>query len=162
MPWGVDNDHADPLEVDGGLLGEDRDPLLALKVAAIHDALNELCIGSEGAVLAKEAIDQGGLAMVNVRDDTDRADAGLRDETCGWINCGHLEILARFADPYTSRHDRCCTHHHFRPSGSPWGCPPRALATSRGCLGWRCTSDPYFGPYDGRSCTDLEPCHPLG
>ena len=129
VPRGVDNDHADPLEIDGGLLGEDRDPLLALKVAAIHDALNELCIGPEGAVLAKEAIDQGGLAVVNVRDDTDRADAGLRDETCGWINCGHREILARFADPYTSGHDRCCAHHHFRPSGRPWGRPPRALAT---------------------------------
>jgi hypothetical protein len=39
--------------------------------------------------------------MVNVRDDADRTNAGLRDETCGWICCGHREILARFADPYT-------------------------------------------------------------
>ena len=39
--------------------------------------------------------------MVHVRDDADRADPGLRDETCGWICCGHSEILARFADPYT-------------------------------------------------------------
>jgi hypothetical protein len=39
--------------------------------------------------------------MVNVRNDTHRADAGLRDETCGRICCGHRQILARFADPYT-------------------------------------------------------------
>jgi hypothetical protein len=101
VPWGVDDNNANPLKVDGGLLGEDRDPLLALQVATIHDTFNELFIGPECAVLSKQAVDQGGLAMVDVRDDTNRANTGLRDETCGWACCGHCEILARFADPYT-------------------------------------------------------------
>jgi hypothetical protein len=101
VPGGINDHYADTLKVDCGLLGKDGDPLLALKVTTIHHTLNDLLVGSERAVLAEQAIDEGGLAVVNVRDNANRANAGLRDETCWWTCGGHGAILARFADPYT-------------------------------------------------------------
>ena len=85
MTWGVHNHHAYTLELDRRLLRKDRDPLLALKVAAVHHALHELFVGAEGAVLTQEAVHQRGLPMVNVRDDADGANARLGDEICGGV-----------------------------------------------------------------------------
>ena len=85
MAWRVHDHHTNTLELDRRLLRKDRDPLLALKVAAIHHALYELFVGAEGAVLAQEAVHQRGLPMVNVRNDADGANARLGDETCGGV-----------------------------------------------------------------------------
>ena len=80
------NDYdAHTLELDRRLLGKDRDPLLALKVAAIHHALHELFVGAEGAVLAQQAVHQRGLPVVNVRNDADGANTRLGDEVCGGV-----------------------------------------------------------------------------
>ena len=85
VTWSVHNHHAYALELDRRLLRKDRDPLLALKVPAVHHALYELFVGAEGAVLAQEAVHQRGLPMVNVRDDADGANARLGDEICGGV-----------------------------------------------------------------------------
>ena len=61
--------------VDRGVLREDRDPLLALQVAGVHDPVGHalgLVLG-EGAALAEHGVDQRGLAVVDVRDDGDVA-----------------------------------------------------------------------------------------
>ena len=60
--------------VDRGVLREDRDPLLALEVARVHDALGDtrlLLVRGEGAGLVEHRVDQRGLAVVDVRDDRD-------------------------------------------------------------------------------------------
>ena len=62
--------------VDRGVLGEDRDALLALEVTGVHDPLGDalgLVLG-ERAGLAEHRVDQGGLAVVDVRDDRDVAE----------------------------------------------------------------------------------------
>ena len=60
--------------VDRGVLREDRDPLLALQVAGVHDPLGDtglLLVRGEGAGLVEHRVDQRGLAVVDVRDDRD-------------------------------------------------------------------------------------------
>ena len=85
VAWCINDHDAHTLELDRRLLGENGDPLLALKVAAIHHALHELFVRAEGTVLAQQAVDQRGLAVVNVRDDTDGTNARLGDEVCGGV-----------------------------------------------------------------------------
>ena len=89
VAWRVHDHDAHTLELDRRLLGEDGDPLLALKVAAIHHALDELFVGTEGAVLAQQAVHQRGLPMVNVRNDADGTNARLGDEVCGGVDRSH-------------------------------------------------------------------------
>ena len=55
-------------------LGEDGDAALALQVVGIHGALGDLLVLAERAGLLQQAVDQRGLAMVDVRDDRDVAD----------------------------------------------------------------------------------------
>ena len=52
---------------NGGVLGEDGDTALALEVVGVHDALGDLFVGAEGTALLQHGIDQGGLSMINVR-----------------------------------------------------------------------------------------------
>ena len=56
---------------EGSVLGEDRDPALALLVARVHHPLHELLVCGEGARLAQHGVDQGRLAVVDVGDDRD-------------------------------------------------------------------------------------------
>ena len=85
MAWCINDYDAHTLELDRRLLGEDGDPLLALKVAAIHHALHELFVRAEGTVLAQQAVHQRGLSVVNVRNDADGTNARLGDEVCGGV-----------------------------------------------------------------------------
>ena len=62
--------------VDGRLLGEDRDALLALEVARVHDPVDDGLVRPEGAGLAEHRVDQRGLAVVDVGDDGDVAQVG--------------------------------------------------------------------------------------
>ena len=72
----VDDVEPDAGVVDRRLLGEDRDALLALEVARIHDAVDDGLVRAEGAGLAQHRVDQRGLAVVDVRDDGDVAQVG--------------------------------------------------------------------------------------
>ena len=69
--------------VDGRVLGEDRDPLLALEVHRVQHALVDVLVGAEGAGLPEHRVDERRLAVVDVRDDRDVAEiraAGHRSE----------------------------------------------------------------------------------
>ena len=63
-----------PFQLDGAVLGQDRDAALALEVVAVHHALGHFLVVAEGAALAQQLVDQRGLAMVDVGDDGDVAD----------------------------------------------------------------------------------------
>ena len=67
------------LVVDGGVLGEDGDAALFFEVVRIHYAIGHGFVGAEGAGLAEHGVDEGGLAVVDVRDDGDVAN-GLAHE----------------------------------------------------------------------------------
>ena len=58
---------------DGGVFGEDGDAALALELVGIHDPLGDGFIGAESPGLAEKAVNQGGLAVVDVGDDGDIA-----------------------------------------------------------------------------------------
>ena len=68
-------DDVDPGAVPfhAGALGEDGDPALAFDVIAVHRAFGDLLAFAEGAGLFQKLVDEGGLAMVDVRDDRDVA-----------------------------------------------------------------------------------------
>ena len=58
------------------VLGEDRDPALALLVHRVHHAVGELLVRGEHAGLAEHRVDERRLAVVDVGDDRDVADVG--------------------------------------------------------------------------------------
>ena len=76
MAGRVDDVQADAAVVDRRLLGEDRDPLLALEVARVQDAVDDGLVGAERARLAEHRVDERGLAVVDVGDDGDVAEVG--------------------------------------------------------------------------------------
>ena len=57
-----------------GVLGEDGDAALALEIVAVHDARLDLLVLAEDLGLREHRVDEGGLAVVDVRDDGDVAD----------------------------------------------------------------------------------------
>ncbi len=95
MPGRVDDVQADVAVVDRRLLGEDRDALLALQVARVHDPVDDGLVGAEGAGLAQHGVDERGLAVVDVGDDGDVAQVVARDGCrtgmvgLGTVDAGH-------------------------------------------------------------------------
>jgi hypothetical protein len=61
---------------DRSRLGEDGDAALALLVVGVHDPVDDGLVGGEGAGGTQQRIDQGGLAVVDVRDEGDVAKRG--------------------------------------------------------------------------------------
>ena len=77
--------------VEGGIFGEDGDAALALEVVGVHDALGDGLVGAEGAGLAQHGVDEGGLAVVDVRDDgdvIDRLESGFHGALLGCFGDG--------------------------------------------------------------------------
>ncbi len=68
---GVDDVDLDLAALNRRVLGEDRDPLLALEVGRVHDALADVLVLAERAGLPEHRVDEGCLAVVDVRDDRD-------------------------------------------------------------------------------------------
>ncbi len=67
-----------------GALGQDGDAPLPLQVVAVERALGHHLMVAEGAGLAQELVDQGGLAMVDMGDDRDVANLH------GCLNAGDI------------------------------------------------------------------------
>src|SRR5687767_6404424 len=65
----VDNVDLDATPSHRRILGEDRDAPLALQRVGIHHALLHHLILAEGAGLAQHLVDEGGLAVIDVRND---------------------------------------------------------------------------------------------
>jgi hypothetical protein len=61
--------------LDAGRLGEDGDPALLLQVVRIHRPFLDALVVAEGAGLAEQLVDQGRLAVIDVRDDRHVAEA---------------------------------------------------------------------------------------
>ena len=61
---------------EGRVLGEDRDPLLPLEVHRVEHALVDVLVLAESAGLPEHRVDEGRLAVVDVRDDRDVAEIG--------------------------------------------------------------------------------------
>ena len=53
------------------VLREDCDPTLALEIVGVHHALQNRFVFTKRTCLLQHVIDQGGLPMVDVRDDGD-------------------------------------------------------------------------------------------
>jgi hypothetical protein len=58
---------------DGRVLGQDRDPALALLVHGVHHPVGDFLMSGERARLAQQGVDEGRLAVVDVSDDGDVA-----------------------------------------------------------------------------------------
>ena len=77
----VDNVDLDVVVEDGSIFREDRDAALALQFVRVHDALDVVLIGAERAALLQHGVDQRGLAVVDVGDNGDIADACTQKES---------------------------------------------------------------------------------
>ena len=73
----VDDVDARAAVLDGAVLRQDGDAALTLDVVRVHDALAHVLVRGEGAGLLQQAVDQGGLAVIDVRDDGDVADRAI-------------------------------------------------------------------------------------
>ena len=60
---------------DGGVLGQDRDAAFALQFVRVHHPFDVMLVGAKGAALLQHGVDQRGLAVVDVGDDGDIANA---------------------------------------------------------------------------------------
>ena len=69
----VDDVDAHVLPGDRGGLGHDGDAALFFEIVGIHHALGDALVFAEGARLLEQAVDERGLAMVDVGDDGDIA-----------------------------------------------------------------------------------------
>ena len=69
MTGRVDDVQLDALVVHRGVLGEDRDPLLALQVHGVEHSRRDLLPGAKGTRLPQHRVDQGRLAVIDVGDD---------------------------------------------------------------------------------------------
>ena len=67
----VDDVHLRVADLDGRVLGEDRDALLALEVHRVQHALRDVLVVAERAGLPEQRVDERRLAVVDVRDDRD-------------------------------------------------------------------------------------------
>src|SRR6185503_17221743 len=66
-------------QCDGSVLGKDGNAALAFQVVGIHHAFFDVLVITEGMGLAQQAIHDGGLAVVNMRDDGDISDISSFD-----------------------------------------------------------------------------------
>ena len=64
----VDQVDLDALPGDGRGLGQDGDAALALLIVGVHDTVDHRLVGSEGASGAQQRIDECGLAVIDMRD----------------------------------------------------------------------------------------------
>ena len=63
---------------DGGVFRQNRNAALTLEIVGVHDALDEVLVGAKSAALPEHGVNQGGLAVVDMGDDCDIADAGIQ------------------------------------------------------------------------------------
>ena len=59
---------------DRRVLGEDRDALFTLQIVGVHRAFIDVRVFAEGARLTQHGVDEGGLTVVDVSDDSDVAE----------------------------------------------------------------------------------------
>ncbi len=71
---GIDDVDDLAVPLDGGVLGEDRDAPLSLEVVTVHHALVLEAGAADLGADFEDAVDERGLAVVDVRDDSDIAD----------------------------------------------------------------------------------------
>ena len=71
---GVDDVDARVPDLDGAVLGEDRDAPLALQVVAVHHPFVDVLVACERPRLDEQLVDQRRLAVVDVGDDGDVAE----------------------------------------------------------------------------------------
>jgi hypothetical protein len=57
-------------------LGENRDSALAFLVVRVHHPIDDLLVGGEGSGAAQKRVDEGGLTVVDVRDESNVATGG--------------------------------------------------------------------------------------
>ena len=76
MAGRVDDVQLHSAVLDRGVLGEDRDPLLALEVHGVQDPVVDVLVGAKRSRLPQKRIDERRLAVVDVGDDREVADVG--------------------------------------------------------------------------------------
>ena len=74
MAGRVDNIDPSLFPLNGRRLGKDRDPSFFLKIAGIHQPLDNLLVVTEHAALFHDRVDQGSFPVINVRDNRDIPD----------------------------------------------------------------------------------------
>src|SRR5690606_11166889 len=71
MPRRINQVYLDALVMNGDVLREDRDPALAFQIVRVKNAIAHELASAEFATLAKQAIDERRLTMVDVSNDGD-------------------------------------------------------------------------------------------
>ena len=99
----VDDVHLDVAEPDGGVLGQDRDALLALQLHRVEDALGDLLVLPERSGLPEHRVDEGRLAVIDVGDDRYVTEVLAGGHA---TRVARLKIRAHDADCYAAYTDR--------------------------------------------------------
>jgi len=70
---GVDDVNAGVLSDSARALREDGNAVLAILIVGVHSAFRDLLVFAKGAGPVQQSIEQGGFAVIDVRDDRDVA-----------------------------------------------------------------------------------------
>ena len=100
MTRSVDDVDLDVLVGNRNVLRQNGDAAFALLVVAVQDSLGNLLVLAEHARRVQQAVDDGRLAVIDVRDDRDVADVFL-------LHAGTPVVLIRMPTAYGSRSDVC-------------------------------------------------------
>jgi hypothetical protein len=109
VPGGVDDVDVVPCQSIAGVLGEDRDPLLALQVAGVHDAVDRLGALAEGTGARSMASTSVVLpwstwaTMATLRrSPRPRDGTGRPGRPRGWGRCSQLTVAIPRSSPFRS------------------------------------------------------------
>ena len=114
---------ANPVVIDGRLLGQDRDALLALEVHGVHDPIHDRLVRPEGARLPQHRVHERGLAVVHVGDDRHVAEV-VTDHVLGRLDVlGHGDGAGQRGADGIGHGAGIVAHGRTRPGGSHPGRP---------------------------------------
>ena len=102
-----------------GVLGQDRDPLLALEVHRVEHPVGHVLVGAKRARLPQQGVDQRRLAVVDVGDDRDVADVGAGRHGAG-VEVSLPPVRRHLTPPPRGRRARC-----WRSRARPTACADR-------------------------------------
>ena len=95
VPGRVDDIDTRAAVFDGAVLRQDRDATFLFDVVRVHDPLGDFFVRGEGAGLTQQAVDQRGLAMVDVGDDGDVSNRAICHRTQGLTREGRAQAGAK-------------------------------------------------------------------
>ena len=96
MPRGINNVNVSAFVFHSTVFSQNRNAALTFQITAVHHTFLDFLIGTESAGCAQQFVNQGGLTMVNVRDNRDIANStSISHLSSQYLSCWQLIVRVR-------------------------------------------------------------------